>query len=111
MIRRPTRSTRTDTLFPYTTLFRSIATELAASIVQGCGQFCTNPGMIIGVRSPEFSEFLGRLAGTLADQSAQTMLNIGTLKSYDAGIARLHAHPGIRHLAGQKQQGNQAFPQ
>src|SRR3546814_14025817 len=24
MIRRPTRSTRTDTLFPYTTLFRSI---------------------------------------------------------------------------------------
>src|SRR3546814_13579072 len=27
MIRRPTRSTRTDTLFPYTTLFRSIATR------------------------------------------------------------------------------------
>src|SRR3546814_17449929 len=29
MIRRPPRSTRTDTLFPYTTLFRSIA---------GCGR-------------------------------------------------------------------------
>src|SRR3546814_7586937 len=27
MIRRPPRSTRTDTLFPYTTLFRSKATE------------------------------------------------------------------------------------
>src|SRR3546814_7920047 len=27
MIRRPPRSTRTDTLFPYTTLFRSIALE------------------------------------------------------------------------------------
>src|SRR3546814_18658415 len=27
MIRRPPRSTRTDTLFPYTTLFRSIAAE------------------------------------------------------------------------------------
>src|SRR3546814_15958461 len=26
MIRRPPRSTRTDTLFPYTTLFRSLAT-------------------------------------------------------------------------------------
>src|SRR3546814_4638556 len=25
MVRRPTRSTRTDTLFPYTTLFRSVA--------------------------------------------------------------------------------------
>src|SRR3546814_17422296 len=27
MIRRPPRSTRTDTLFPYTTLFRSVRTE------------------------------------------------------------------------------------
>src|SRR3546814_4261396 len=27
MIRRPPRSTRTDTLFPYTTLFRSLMTE------------------------------------------------------------------------------------
>src|SRR3546814_8064038 len=27
MIRRPPRSTRTDTLFPYTTLFRSVPTE------------------------------------------------------------------------------------
>src|SRR3546814_7988185 len=29
MIRRPPRSTRTDTLFPYTTLFRSAATRAA----------------------------------------------------------------------------------
>src|SRR3546814_12671793 len=28
MIRRPPRSTRTDTLFPYTTLFRSVAVML-----------------------------------------------------------------------------------
>src|SRR3546814_10105037 len=30
MIRRPPRSTRTDTLFPYTTLFRSVRHEYAA---------------------------------------------------------------------------------
>src|SRR3546814_5508588 len=30
MIRRPPRSTRTDTLFPYTTLFRSLHPNLAA---------------------------------------------------------------------------------
>src|SRR3546814_6820305 len=30
MIRRPPRSTRTDTLFPYTTLFRSFAAALDA---------------------------------------------------------------------------------
>src|SRR3546814_5425227 len=31
MIRRPPRSTRTDTLFPYTTLFRSVVGEFAAA--------------------------------------------------------------------------------
>src|SRR3546814_8842448 len=33
MIRRPPRSTHTDTLFPYTTLFRSIDPRLAVTIV------------------------------------------------------------------------------
>src|SRR3546814_11385875 len=33
MIRRPPRSTRTDTLFPYTTLFRSVQIESAPSLV------------------------------------------------------------------------------
>src|SRR3546814_4170732 len=32
MIRRPPRSTRTDTLFPYTTLFRSIGAPAAAHV-------------------------------------------------------------------------------
>src|SRR3546814_4340678 len=32
MIRRPPRSTRTDTLFPYTTLFRSLADQVDADI-------------------------------------------------------------------------------
>src|SRR3546814_9695896 len=32
MIRRPPRSTRTDTLFPYTTLFRSRAREAEAEL-------------------------------------------------------------------------------
>src|SRR3546814_17983040 len=32
MIRRPPRSTRTDTLFPYTTLFRSSLNSFAAQI-------------------------------------------------------------------------------
>src|SRR3546814_6616374 len=34
MIRRPPRSTRTDTLFPYTTLFRSAFKHLAFVLVQ-----------------------------------------------------------------------------
>src|SRR3546814_7626600 len=37
MIRRPPRSTRTDTLFPYTTLFRSRHPRRARRLVAGIG--------------------------------------------------------------------------
>src|SRR3546814_5975264 len=37
MIRRPPRSTRTDTLFPYTTLFRSRAVDACGRHHCGCG--------------------------------------------------------------------------
>ncbi|RAU45816.1 MULTISPECIES: aldehyde dehydrogenase (NADP(+)) [unclassified Pseudomonas] len=88
-----------------------IATELAASIVQGCGQFCTNPGLIIGVRSPAFTEFQKRLADQINDQPPQTMLNAGTLGSYTRGLKALQSHAGIEQLAGSHQQGDQAHPQ
>src|SRR3546814_1711720 len=38
MIRRPPRSTRTDTLFPYTTLFRSGAAAVAAVEAECAGR-------------------------------------------------------------------------
>src|SRR3546814_10279693 len=40
MIRRPPRSTRTDTLFPYTTLFRSIGAGTVANRDPTAGQAC-----------------------------------------------------------------------
>jgi NADP-dependent aldehyde dehydrogenase len=88
-----------------------IAGELSASVVQGCGQFCTKPGLVIGIQSAEFAVFVRAFAARMADQPAQTMLNAGTLNSYAQGVAALQAHPGIRHLAGQPQQGRQAWPQ
>src|SRR3546814_9465142 len=39
MIRRPPRSTRTDTLFPYTTLFRSVHRRLEKIGVRHAGNF------------------------------------------------------------------------
>src|SRR3546814_3189303 len=49
MIRRPPRSTRTDTLFPYTTLFRSMGAALdvfhsaAATLVREANAVSDNP--------------------------------------------------------------------
>ncbi|MCU0126658.1 aldehyde dehydrogenase (NADP(+)) [Pseudomonas vlassakiae] len=88
-----------------------VAAELAASVVLGCGQFCTNPGLVIGMAGPAFSAFVAALAARMADQPGQTMLNAGTLRSYASGVARLHQHPGVRHLAGAGQGGEQAQAQ
>src|SRR3546814_8060645 len=48
MIRRPPRSTRTDTLFPYTTLFRSseVRHEYWARIATGSGRVDLPPGIM-----------------------------------------------------------------
>jgi NADP-dependent aldehyde dehydrogenase len=89
----------------------TVARDLVASVVQGCGQFCTNPGLVIGIRSASFSAFVQQVAGLMADQPAQTMLNAGTLGSYGQGLEKLLAHPRVKHLAGHPQQGNQAQPQ
>src|SRR3546814_16537388 len=48
MIRRPPRSTRTDTLFPYTTLFRSLEAprDRKADAASGAGDDC-DPAMMV----------------------------------------------------------------
>src|SRR3546814_14835530 len=51
MIRRPPRSTRTDTRFPYTTLFRSLASLGADCLMSGCHKWLYGPrgtGIIAG---------------------------------------------------------------
>src|SRR3546814_14493574 len=40
MIRRPPRSTRTDTLFPYTTLFLSLPSAVQSAVARATGDNC-----------------------------------------------------------------------
>jgi NADP-dependent aldehyde dehydrogenase len=88
-----------------------VAAELAASVLQGAGQFCTNPGLVIGLRSPEFDAFVESLCLRMREAAPQTLLNSGTLASYCHGLEALLAHPGVTRLAGQAQTGRQAQAQ
>ncbi len=65
----------------------------------------------MGIASPEFTAFTQQVAQLIGEQPAQTMLNAGTLSSYGQGLEKLLSHPGIQHLAGSTQAGNQAQPQ
>src|SRR3546814_15744288 len=66
MIRRPPRSTRTDTLFPYTTLFRSIVTKDEYGAFDLSFEFKLTTGANSGVKY-----FV-----TLAEQSAGSAIGL-----------------------------------
>src|SRR3546814_15795266 len=59
MIRRPPRSTRTDTLFPYTTLFRSIDGELQiiANLQPQCAERVADDLALVGTEEDHVAIF------------------------------------------------------
>ena len=77
-----------------------IATDLAASVTLGCGQFCTNPGLVLAVDSPETEQFITALGDALASADEQVMLNRQTLEHYQQGVARLAELPEVTQLTG-----------
>src|SRR3546814_7423724 len=68
MIRRPPRSTRTDTLFPYTTLFRSALHRFSTARFAGCrkGEGQRDQSEEIARPVPRLLQASGRLARHLA---------------------------------------------
>lgn len=76
-----------------------IAQDTVASFNMGCGQFCTKPGLILGVKSPEFDRFVEGLVAHTEQAAPQVMLNPGTLKSYQQGVAALNAETGFEQIA------------
>src|SRR3546814_7680244 len=60
MSRRPPRSTLTDTLFPYTTLFRSAAAIIIQSAFATTGQRCTAARRLI-VKSSLYDAVVGEV--------------------------------------------------
>ena len=60
-----------------------IATTYAGSITQGVGQFCTNPGLIIGIESNDLQEFISRLGKEIKKAVPAKMLHPGIAKAFD----------------------------
>src|SRR3546814_17930923 len=92
MIRRPPRSTRTDTLLPYTTLFRSVAASLAR-----LGRTLSAPllGIMIflgiwGVMAPRVDTSLGALPGPV-EVAGQGIALWGEYRAVQADKAAFYA--------------------
>lgn len=83
----------------------ALATQLAGSIVLGCGQFCTSPGLLIVRDDTASQSFVRQLAEALANATPHAMLNAGIRAGFNTGVARLHGRAGVKTLVASPARG------
>ena len=83
---------------------RQIAEGLRASVTLGTGQFCTSPGLVVGLEGEATRRFIDDATALFAEASRGTMLYGGIRDAYDAGVRKFAAVPGVR-LAARSPEG------
>jgi 2,5-dioxopentanoate dehydrogenase len=77
-----------------------IAEGLIASVTMGVGQFCTNPGLVFGLRDEALEIFLKKAGELAAKVPAGTMLYQGICERFQHGKAQVKKIAGVR-IAGE----------
>lgn len=60
----------------------AVALQYASSITAGMGQFCTNPGLILGLKGADLSLFMDKLGDSIQAVQPMPMLHEGIHNSY-----------------------------
>jgi alpha-ketoglutaric semialdehyde dehydrogenase len=76
-----------------------IAESYIQSVALGVGQFCTNPGMVLGVADAGLKTFLETTAAAAANVAPATMLHGGIYNAFEKGVDRLASCPGVESIA------------
>lgn len=82
----------------------ALAEGFVASLNQGAGQFCTNPGLVIAIKGEALDAFITTAADAIIRSPAQTMLTPGIYNAYNNGVQALasnaNAHLQAKGVAG-----------
>lgn len=81
------------------TLATQTAEQYAVSITQSVGQFCTNPGLIIGIESESLNNFIDSLSDKLKQIAPALMLHAGISKSFYHKRAEALKQKGVDLIA------------
>ncbi|MBS7566775.1 aldehyde dehydrogenase (NADP(+)) [Mucilaginibacter sp. Bleaf8] len=76
-----------------------LAAKYAASITLGAGQFCTNPGLLLAIRSDGLNQFKTSLATAIKNIQPATMLTPGIFNNYQTLSSAVAAEKGVSVLA------------
>ncbi|QHS59623.1 aldehyde dehydrogenase (NADP(+)) [Chitinophaga agri] len=72
-----------------------LAQTFAASITLGMGQFCTNPGILLGLKSEALEDFISQLGTAIAAVAPQKMLHQGICEAYTKGRSHMLETAGV----------------
>ncbi|WP_080239786.1 aldehyde dehydrogenase (NADP(+)) [Spirosoma rigui] len=86
----------------------TVAAGLAASVTLGVGQFCTNPGLVFLLDSPQTEPFLNTVTEKIQASAPATMLNAGIHKAFQKGIQQVRVIPGVHVLAESEAEADEA---
>lgn len=75
-----------------------IAQQYAGSITLGVGQFCTKPGIIIGIKSDALNEFTSTLGKEIEKIVPAKMLHDGIIKAFNKNKQTALLQPGVETL-------------
>jgi NADP-dependent aldehyde dehydrogenase len=81
----------------------TIATGFANSVSLGVGQFCTKPGLVIGIEGPDLDRFIAAATAAFSQINPGIMLNPGIHSAYVSGNAALGGHQSVATLAKGKE--------
>lgn len=81
-----------------------LAQTYAGSITLGMGQFCTNPGLLLAVKSPALDTFAGLLADEIAKVVPAKMLHTGICKSFSHKLEEVLEHQDVQLIKQSVQQ-------
>lgn len=87
-----------------------IATGFAGSLTLGVGQFCTNPGLVLGMAGDDFDRFAVAAAEALKPVPAATMLTPGIASAYQRGELQLAGLAQVDALLRGTSSGCQGAP-
>lgn len=82
------------------------ATNLAASITLGVGQFCTNPGLIIAIEGEGLNRFINALSLEFQKAMPGTMLHQGIADNYSKKLEQTLAQKGVKVEGQSSLEGN-----
>ncbi len=77
----------------------ALGKAFVASLTMGAGQFCTNPGLLLAIDSPELDVFVASALDAMKEAPASVMLTPGISQAYADGVSRLARHDKVTMLA------------